>query len=246
MSDETEPLLRRLEDLERRRDVRHMHTESGFLNEEEQAEALKRFPPSLFVRYEGGYPEARKKKIIFPKDAEDDFFDLVCLVSEVDLRFRRITHRDVLGALMSLQIDRTSFGDLWVDEENSRVCLYTSHEMGRFLMDHFTRIADLEARFSASPESLAPVRKTREVACSLASLRMDCVTAALGHTSREKAKEWIRLGRVHVNHSLLEKADLLCHNDYTISIRGIGRFQLKEIRGVSRKGRITAVFLQDI
>ena len=58
-------VLARLSDLERQSERRYMHTESAFLNEEEQALARTRFPESALIRYEGGYRGARKKKVIF-------------------------------------------------------------------------------------------------------------------------------------------------------------------------------------
>ena len=115
---ETESVLVHLRDLKKQSERRYMHTESGFLNEEELAAARREFPESALVRYEGGYPEARKKKVIFRKDEEDDLCDVVCISAETDLRFRTIEHRDILGALMSLQIDRRSFGDFWREERH--------------------------------------------------------------------------------------------------------------------------------
>ena len=56
-------VISRLKDLERQSQRRYMHTESGFLNEEEQAAALQVFPESALIRYDGGYPDARKKSI---------------------------------------------------------------------------------------------------------------------------------------------------------------------------------------
>ena len=113
-------------------------TEPFFLNEEELAAAQKVFFPSETVRYDGGYQEARKKKVIFSPEGEDDFSDIVCLMAEIDNRFRPIGHRDVLGALMHLQIDRHSFGDFWVDDRH--IYLYTTAVMGRFLCQELNRI----------------------------------------------------------------------------------------------------------
>lgn len=245
MNDETERLLEHLKDLERRRDVRGIHTESGFLNEEEQAQAIVRFPPSDMIRYVGGYPDARKKKVIFPRDLEDDFSDIVFIAADVDLRFRKIGHRDILGSLMALQIDRHSIGDLFLDEQLSLAVIYTGSEMARFLIDNYHSIANLNVSFR-EVDPIIPERRQEEIIVNVAALRMDCVTAALAHTSRENAKEMIRQGKVMVNHRLLEKADSLCNNNCTISIRGIGRFTYVSEHGRTRKNRVTALFLKEL
>ena len=241
---ETESVLVHLRDLKKQSERRYMHTESGFLNEEELAAARREFPESALVRYEGGYPEARKKKVIFRKDEEDDLCDVVCISAETDLRFRTIEHRDILGALMSLQIDRRSFGDFWREERH--IYLYTSAQMARFLCDNLLRIANQNVSFSQIEEHPSQVFKTKKIKAVIASERADAVVAALAHCSRSEAKQMIRAGLVQFNHVTLVEADELCDNNVTISIRGTGRFTYLGASGRTRKDRITAEFLQSI
>lgn len=241
---EIESVLVHLRDLRDQCERRYMHTESGFLNEEEQAAARREFPESALVRYEGGYPGARKKKVIFRRDEEDDLCDVVCITAKTDLRFRTVEHRDILGALMSLQIDRHSFGDLWRQDED--IFLYTSQLMGRFLCDNLIRIANQNVSFSFTDEHPVQVFRTKKIRVVIASERADAVVAALAHCSRSEAKQMIRAGRVQLNHVTLVDADELCDNNVTISIRGTGRFTYLGASGKTRKDRITAEFLQSI
>lgn len=80
MNDDTQRLLEHLKDLQRRRDIRGIHTESWFLNEEEQAEAMLKFPPSDQIRYDGGYADARKKK-----SSSREIWRMTFLISYVSL-----------------------------------------------------------------------------------------------------------------------------------------------------------------
>ncbi len=219
-------------------------TESFFLNEEELAAAQKVFFPSETVRYDGGYPEARKKKVIFSLEGEDDFSDIVCLMAEIDNRFRPIGHRDVLGALMHLQIERDSFGDLWV--EDGFVYLYTTEVMGRFLQDNFTRIADQYVSFEALKDRPSQQFRYKEIQAVMSSTRLDAVVSALAHVSRSRAKEMIRQGLVQVDHVTLVDADEVCNNNCKVSIRGAGRFILVGETYRTKKGRIGVKFLQSI
>lgn len=233
-----------LEDLEEKSGRWHTHTCSSFLNEEELAAMRRYFPESEHIVYDGGYADARKKKIIFRYDADDDFSDVVCLAAKIDQRFRKIGHRDILGALMHLQIDRHSFGDFWVEDDH--IYLYTSSEMAEFLMANLIRINQLSVSFALSEEHPVQNFQMKEITVVAASERADAIVASLAHVSRAKAKEMIRQGLVQLNHVTLEHPDEVCNNNVTISIRGVGRFVFTGTERTTRNGRIAAVFQQYI
>lgn len=237
-------VLSRLEDLQSQSQHRYMHTESGFLNEEEQAAALRRFSESPLIRYDGGYPGALKKKVIFLRDEEDDFSDIACIISGIDQRFRTISHRDVLGSLMALQIDRHSFGDFWIEKE--RIVLYTSHQMAAFLCENLIRISSLSVHFEISEEHPIQIFHTRQFETVVSSERMDVLVAGLASVSRSKAVQMIREGKVQLNHRPLVKPDEVCDNNSTISIRGSGRYHYLGIVRHTRRDRIVVRFSQDI
>ncbi len=237
-------LIAHLHDLQNKSETWHKTLCSAFLNEEEQAIVQKEFPESDFVCYDGGYPGARKKKVIFRSEAEDDFSDILCLKAKIDQRFRKIGHRDILGALMHLQIDRSTFGDFWI-EDNS-IYLYTSESMEDFLVANLIRINQLSVSFERIPFHPVQHFQTKTIQVVIASERMDAAVAGLAHISRSEAKEWIREGLVQANHVTLDTPDKLCDNNVTISIRGIGRFRyIGEIRR-TRNGRIAVEFEQSI
>ncbi len=202
------------------------------------------FPESALIRYDGGYPGAQKKKVIFLCNEEDDFSDIVCLEAKIDQRFRRIGHRDILGALMHLQIDRHSFGDFWIEDD--RILLYTGESMGRFLCDNLIRISQLSVSFHPIEERPVQQIRTKRIEVVAASERADAIVAGLVHCSRSEAKMMIRQGLVQLNHIVLEEADKICDNGVTVSIRGTGRFTYQGIARTTRNGRIVAVFLQNI
>lgn len=204
----------------------------------------KIFPASAFVRYDGGYPDAGKKKIFFLYDEEDDPSDIECLTASCDQRFRKIGHRDILGALMHLQIDRHSFGDFWIEDD--RIWLYTAGSMAQFLIDNLTRIGQLTVSFERTDERPSRPVNTRRFDAVVASERLDALVAGICHCSRKQAKEMIRQGLVQVNHTVLEEPDEVCHNNVTISIRGNGRFIYRGILRETRNGRICAAFEQFI
>lgn len=238
------PILVRLKDLQRQSERQNRHIESFFLNEEELAIAQTEFKEGPLLRYDGGYENALKKKAIFLSDEEDGFSDIVCLQADVDQRFRKISHRDILGALMHLQIDRHSFGDFWIEENH--IYIYTSSLMAEFLIDNLIRISNLNVSFyliEDHPEQKFQYKKRTAI---VTSLRLDAIVASLAHISRTDAKHMITQGLVQVNHVTLVEPDELCNNNCTISIRGKGRFRYTGSVHKTKKDRIVVEFLESI
>ena len=82
---------------------------------------------TVTVKSEGGYHEAERVRIAFSRDDYDGPIDFGMTLLSVtwDDRYRLIGHRDVLGSLMGLGIDRAVLGDIlmqgagchgWVDQ----------------------------------------------------------------------------------------------------------------------------------
>ena len=233
-----------LDDLKNKCEKWHRPVASYFLNEEEQGAMMKIFPPSPYVRYDGGYEGARRKKVIFLYDEEDDFSDIACIKAKIDQRFRKIGHRDILGALMALQIDRHALGDHFIQDDH--IYIYTGESMAKFLCANLLGINQLSVSFEITNERPVQQYAQKKITVVAASERADAIVAALAHISRSQAKEMIRQGLVQLNHVTLEEPDELCNNNVTISIRGIGRFTYAGSARQTKSGRIAAEFLQEM
>lgn len=237
--DEYASLIAHLQDLQDKSMTWHKTMSSSFLNEEELAHVSRFFPESDQIRYDGGYLNARKKKVIFVFDKENDS-DITCISARIDQRFRKIGHRDVLGALMHLQIDRHSFGDFWIEE--NRIYIYTSESMARFLCENLTKVNQLSVHFEEIEQRPEQIFQTKLMTVIIASERLDAIVAGLTHLSRQKAKEMILQGLVQVNHIVLEAPDKMCDNNVTISIRGKGRFRYLGVIKKTKSDRLLAEF----
>ena len=237
--DEYASLIAHLHDLQDKSMTWHKTMSSSFLNEEELAHVSRFFPESESICYEGGYPNARKKKVIFVYDVENES-DITCISARIDQRFRKIGHRDVLGALMHLQIDRHSFGDFWIEENH--IFIYTSKAMARFLCENLVKVNQLSVHFEEIEQRPEQVFQTKLMTVIIASERLDAIVAGLTHLSRQKAKEMILQGLVQVNHIVLEAPDKMCDNNVTISIRGKGRFRYLGVIKKTKSDRLLAEF----
>ena len=236
--------LAHLKDLKNKCELWHKPQASHFFSEEEQAEIMKVYASSSLIKYDGGYDGARKKKIIFLYDEDDEYTDVICLEAKIDQRFKQIGHRDILGALMSLQIDRGSFGDFWV--EDNHIYLYTSENMSSFLIDNLNKINQLTVSFEKTMKRPTQVFKYKDLEMIVSSERLDAIVAAVTNLSRNKSKELIESGLVQINHIVVEEPENLCHNNNIISIRGYGRFIYAGVIKETRHGRKLILLKQSI
>ncbi len=185
----------------------------------------------------GGYEKAERCMVSFGEsDAEGSWFP-VSAVELISCCSWEVSHRDVLGALMNLGIDRSKTGDILVTEQSATVFCDTT--LVDFLLSEIRTVG----RYSVKPKEIPvtqvqiPPKKFREVTDTVASLRADCVIAAIYSLPRGKAQEAISSGRVTVNWEEWTSESRELHAGDVISLRGMGRSELSEIGGLSRKGR---------
>ncbi|MEI3304570.1 MAG: S4 domain-containing protein [Dysosmobacter sp.] len=86
-----------------------------------------------------------------------------------------------------------------------------------------------------------PQVRCEEVRDTVTSLRLDAVASTGFRMARGKAAELIASGRVQVNWRECTKPDQLLAEGDTVSARGFGKFELAEVGGMTKKGRISIV-----
>ena len=100
------------------------------------------------------------------------------------------------------------------------------------------------ACIDALPARLAESRERTLQEATVPSLRADAVLAAMLHTSRTRAAEYIAADRVEINHLPLKAAHETAYAADIFTVRGVGRFKLAAIGGKSRKDRLFISFYQ--
>lgn len=187
----------------------------------------------------GGYHEAERVKISFAQNDYDGPIDYgMTLISVTwDDRYRLIGHRDVLGSLMGLGIDRAVLGDILMQGAGAQIVADTS--MADWICQNFVKVAMVPVHAEIIPmEEIKPPQKTaREIRATVASLRLDAVGAAGFGISRAKMVKAVEDARTEVNWAPAKSASQAVKAGDIISIRGRGRIEIKEITGQSRKGR---------
>jgi len=188
MTDDEKLLKKRFRELHDRAEKRSIPVYSDFLNMAEQDTLLSLglYPPPAL---DGGYPGAERALARF--GMEDGRFPppAACLlISPRSARFaEKLTHRDFLGALMSLGVRRETLGDIVVTDKSAYLfCLET---VADFLCAELREVRKTPVRCerTAVPDSLlTPEPEERELV--VASKRADALIAAVYKLSRSEAQ----------------------------------------------------------
>lgn len=214
-------------------------------------ESLKRIGFENYMLF-GGYDEAERKILIFyPEKLRDilnleEFWKNKSIADKLAvIRIRlpnelkgEYTHKNYLGMLMKLGIERSKIGDILVQDIGADIIILP--EISKFLINNLNQLtrlrkANLEQIEIQDIEVIE--NKKKEYNIIISALRLDNVIAELARTSRVKAKEIIMQERVFINFKNETKQTKLINEGDIITIRGKGRFKIKEILGNTQRGR---------
>lgn len=211
----------------------------SFMSERKQIVAKNYLKSVCFDNYAffGGYENSERKVLgLFFDEPSEDYFP----VSPIAFKFRKcdkLSHRDFLGALMSLGIEREAVGDILI--EDGRCVTFVKSELKDYITSQIFKIGNVGINFDTYNSVNLPCgRGLEEQSYIVSSLRLDNVVAAITGLSREKTKTLILSGCVGVNFVPEQNVSRIIKIDTTLTIRGRGKFILNDISGKTKKGRI--------
>ncbi len=197
---------------------------------------------NVTLRFDGGHSQAERVRALIAPDyrhLDDEPIGLsVLAVSASGAAFSDLDHGDFLGALLGLGIKRDRIGDIHVQEH---VChIIVLDEIADYLNIHLRQVHRLNVLTDMVPlESLQIVTpKLEEMALSVASMRLDGIASDAYRISRAKIVDPIRAGRCRVNWKTEEDPSEQLKAGDVVSIKGLGRFKVLEVDGVTKKGRV--------
>ena len=192
------------------------------------------------LSFDGGFEGAERTRAVFtnPDWGEYKRAGLFAALRIAHSPQYALCHRDILGALMSLGIERESIGDIVVGDESA--AFVSLPELGGYIIENLTKAGRVGLKVFAIGLGELPAREEKLTLKSdtVASLRLDAVLSSAFDMSRSNAAELIATGRVSLNHQVCLRADKEVAVGAILSARGLGRAKLTEAGGVSRKGRI--------
>lgn len=211
---------------------------TSFLSLYEQ-ETAKRICSGYSLCFDGGYPEAEKKRLLISEFDMDLKPEVCCVKADLPKFGKEITHQQVLGTLMHEGIKREALGDFVCTPE--AVWIFCTPSIGKFICEQIPRIGSQMVNFHETEPDDMPVPEKETILVNVPSLRTDAIVGALAHCSRAKAVDMIRQGFVKVNDIVLEDNGRMCDND-VISVRRTGRFLFVGEVNRTRKDRLVLEF----
>ena len=191
----------------------------------------------ITVQTFGLFEEAERRMVAFSEEQEFSYpIKVVCIKNKS--KFSNLKHKDYLGAVMSLGIKREKIGDIVLHEN---LCFFpVCEEISGYILNNLKTVGNSPCSVEVINDSfnldISP--NYTEISVITTSLRIDCVVSSICNISRNKAIELIAQGKVQINYlEIKEKDKVISFND-RITIRGFGKFNVKEEIGSTQKGRI--------
>lgn len=193
----------------------------------------------------GGFEGAERAIVRFGAcDYEEAFPITVIKVSPLNEKFAdELTHRDYLGTLLNLGIDRSSLGD--ITKHGHGAYVYCLNSMAPFILENLKRVKHTDVKCEIVENAENTVREKVSESYFLSSLRADCAVAAVYKLSRDDAQAYFNAERVLVNGKICARPSKELSLGDVVAVRGKGRFTFAEIEGESRKGRLRCKIEKD-
>lgn len=242
--DDQHLLLNRIEDLHQQALRRHMITATEFLDMAEGSTVMAYLTQGHYsFKMWGGYEEAERKIALLYPDHIGDTPDLSEHLTflKVILRDHRFVntpgHRDYLGALMNLGIERRLLGD-FIMQEQGCVIICVPH-IADYLESQFTQVGPCQVsvdRIDTLSEVISE-RQFRRIKNTVSSTRLDSLVKVCINISRGNSTGLIKSGKVFVNGLEITKVSYDVSEGSIISIRGYGKFRLTALGHLTKKNR---------
>lgn len=213
---------------------------------------LSREGRGIDTRIFGGYANAERARVYFfpdymsgeedkhPSDIISDYgYDEPTSMLKITASgFRPLTHRDFMGSLLSLGIERDVVGDIVIDGD---FCAYVFCDSGiaLFICDNLAKVANDAVKVTKEPlpRTEFGTRRFETIRETVMSGRLDAVIGAVCNLSREVSKKLVLSGMCELNYETEQSPDRELRPGEVFSVRGYGKYKLSSYDGENRRGR---------
>lgn len=183
-----------------------------------------------------------RKVLRFGNPAEfgyEEDFPIVCIHMKPLLsKFAdSFSHRDFLGALMNLGIDRSTLGDIQVGEREGY--LYCLESIAEFICENLDKVKHTNIRCEIVEEAgELPEEKPESMEVLVSAERIDAVVAKVYNISRTESISMFRDKKVYVNGRLMENNSRVLKAGEAVNVRGYGKFLYEGVNYETKKGKL--------
>lgn len=236
---------RRILDLANTAYARGINVFSDFMNLNEQNILLSlkhELPMTKYFTY-GGFSDAERKILCFCGDDtvmdEDEInFPITCIkVIPINQKFSdSLNHRDFLGAVLNLGLDRSKIGDILINENEGY--LFVNSTICDFIIEQLIKVKHTKVRCTSIDKKDFDYKPNlKEINGTVSSVRLDSILAVAFHTSRSSLIGLIEGGKVSVGGKIIFSNSYNLKENEVVSVRGFGKFIYAGTSYQTKKGR---------
>lgn len=245
--DETELLKNRLKDLAEKSYKGNQYTFTDFLgvSETSTAYSLERELSYAGMTIWGGYEDSERCVVRFGEESELGYEEpfpitILCVAPLAEKFSDDLTHRDFLGSLMNLGIERSVLGDICL--KGNRAYIFCLDRMAEYICCELIRVKHTTVvvnKVDSVPELDASEHVEKRIQAN--SERIDGVISKLYNFSRSQSAELFRQQKIFVNGKQCENVSYMLKAGDKVTVRGKGRFTFLRLDGTTKKGKLNVV-----
>lgn len=202
------------------------------------------FLPDYILDLVEGEENDEREKLILSYIAED----AANAISAVKIKgsgYRTLSHRDYLGSILALGIERHVIGDIAVLSECEAI-VFADPKIAEYIVQTLTKVAcdDVKCAKTELDGDFTVPENVEDIVISAASNRIDCIVASLAKCSRETAKDLVKCGDVSADYEEVSDPDRKVGAGTIISVRGKGKFRILDEGTKTKRGRLKIAALK--
>lgn len=237
---ELQQLKNRMLELADKAYSRNIYTYTPFLGLAEQQAfyAVEREVAYAGCAMEGGAPQCERKIIRFGDPGYEEAYPIERLeIFPKTPKFAQtLTHRDYLGAVMNLGIERDVVGDIFVNGQGA--VLFCHENIADYIIENLDQVKHTNVKcVKAQGETILEAAEPERVSVTVSSFRADGVIARIYRLSRQESQELFSMGRIFINGIAIENVSRPLQEGDAVTVRGFGKFIFYGQSGVSKKGK---------
>jgi len=189
----------------------------------------------------GGYDEAERAVIRFGDESElgysVDFPIMIVRIQPLIMKFSdKLSHRDILGAIMNLGITREMIGDIILKDNIAHVMVLD--KMADYIVENLTKIKHTNVKAVIDNEAdVSSQVQMAEKNIIASSVRIDGIVSKIYNLSRSESINLFRDKKIFVNSRSCENNSYQLKDGDVVSVRGYGKFIFDRTGSMTRSGR---------
>ncbi len=169
---------------------------------------------------------------------EEPFPIVTVKIEPLSAKFaENLTHRDFLGSILGLGIERSMLGDIIIRDKTAYI--FVKEDMADYIITSLEKVRRTDVKLSridALPDG--ELYKTERRKLQAVGERVDALISKLFSISRDESLSLFKKGLVFADGRQILSPSYIPKADEIISVRGHGRFIYRGYEGLTRKGKL--------